>query len=252
MFDYVEIDSSFYKTPNIFMVNNWSKKTPKDFRFTVKFPKVITHDKRLKGIDEELGLFFEAIGGLSDKTLIQLPPSLQIKEGLDNLRELVPQLDNRFRYAIEVRHRSWFQDLAYSFFSNNDICLVWSQLDEIKTPPVVTTDFLYLRLVGDRSIQDKDFGKIQIDRIGEMRKWARNIKRVQDEEEEQVKLAIVAANNHYAGFGPGTVNIFRGMLGLPEAKWEEKEVKMKSRKEEQQQKGSQHRANQLTLTDFLN
>ena len=207
----------------------------------------------MKGVDEELGLFFEAIGGLADKTLallIQLPPSLQIKEGLDNLRELVPQLDNRFRYAIEVRHRSWFQDLAYSFFSNNDICLVWSQLDEIKTPPVVTTDFLYLRLVGDRSIQDKDFGKIQIDRIGEMRKWARNIKRVQ-EEEEQVKLVIVAANNHYAGFGPGTVNIFRGIMGLSEANWEEKEVELKFTKE-QQQMVPQHRLKQLTLTDFLN
>ncbi len=224
VFDYVEIDSSFYKTPNIFMVNNWNNKTPKDFRFTVKFPKVITHDKRLKGVDEELGLFFEVIGGLADKTLallIQLPPSIQIKEGLDNLRELVPQLDNRFRYAIEVRHRSWFQDLAYSFFSNNDICLVWSQLDEIKTPPVVTTDFLYLRLVGDRSIQDKDFGRIQIDRTDEIRKWARNIKRVQDEE-EQVNLAIVAANNHYAGFGPGTVNILLGLLGLSKANWEER------------------------------
>jgi uncharacterized protein YecE (DUF72 family) len=252
VFDYVEIDSSFYRVPNVFMVNNWSKKTPKDFKFTAKFPKVITHDKKLKEVDEELGLFFEAIGGLADKILallIQLPPSLQIKEGLDNLRELVPQLDNRFRYAIEVRHRSWFQDLAYSFFSNNNLCLVWSQLDEIKTPPIVTTDFLYLRLVGDRSIQE-DFGRKQIDRIAEMRKWSRNIKRVQ-EEEERVKLGIVAANNHYAGFGPGTVNIFRGILGLPEASWEEKEVDMKLRKE-QLQKDHRHRPKQLTLTDFLN
>lgn len=234
------------------MVNNWSKKTPKDFKFTAKFPKVITHEKRLKEVDEELVLFFEAIGGLSDKILallIQLPPSLQIKEGLDNLRELVPQLDNRFRYAIEVRHRSWFQDLAYSFFSNNDLCLVWSQLDEIKTPPIVTTDFLYLRLVGDRTIQE-DFGRKQIDRIAEMRKWSRNIKRVQ-EEEELVKLGIVAANNHYAGFGPSTVNIFRGILGLSEASWEEKEVEMKLRNE-QQQKDHRHRPKQLTITDFLN
>jgi uncharacterized protein YecE (DUF72 family) len=239
------------------MVNNWNKKTPKDFRFTAKFPKVITHVKRLKEVDNELDLFFEAINALSDKTLallIQLPPSLQIKEGLDNLSELVPQLDSRFRYAIEVRHRSWFQDLAYSFFSNNDICLVWSQLDEIKTPPVVTTDFLYLRLIGDRSIQEKDFGRVQIDRIAEMRKWARNIKKVEEEEEEQVKLAIVAANNHYAGFGPGTVNIFRGMLGLSEASWEEKKIEVELNKEEEQQHKSrpQLRTKQLTLTDFFN
>ncbi|PWU79477.1 MAG: hypothetical protein DLM72_17070 [Candidatus Nitrosopolaris wilkensis] len=43
LFDYVEIDSSFYRIPNVFMVKNWYKRTPKDFKFTAKFPKVITH-----------------------------------------------------------------------------------------------------------------------------------------------------------------------------------------------------------------
>jgi hypothetical protein len=76
-----------------------------------------------------------------------------------------------------------------------------------------------LRLIGDRSIQEKDFGRIQIDRVLEMQKWADNIKAVQN---ERIKLSIVAANNHYAGFGPGTTNIFRNMLALPESKWEDK------------------------------
>jgi len=49
-----------------------------------------------------------------------------------------------------------------------------------------------------------------------MQKWADGIKTVQ--EDERIKLAIVAANNHYAGFGPGTANVFRNMLGLSEAK----------------------------------
>ena len=93
--------------------------------------------------------------------------------------------------------------------------MVWSQLAELQTPPILTTDFLYLRLIGDRSIQEKDFGRIQIDRVLEMQKWAENIKAVQD---ERIKLAIITANNHYAGFGPGTANVFRNMLGLPEAK----------------------------------
>ena len=122
----------------------------KDFKFTAKFPKVITHDKRLKEVDEELEHFFDVMGPLENKMLallIQLPPSFQIHKGLENLRELVPQLDNRFRYAIEERHPSWFQDLSYSFFANNDICLVWSQLAELQTPPVITTDFVYMRLL---------------------------------------------------------------------------------------------------------
>jgi uncharacterized protein YecE (DUF72 family) len=131
----------------------------------------------------------------ADKTLallIQLPPSLHIFEGLERLRDLVPELDNRFRYAVEVRHSSWFQDLAFNFFANNDICLVWSQLAELQTPPRLTTDFLYLRLIGDRNIEEKDFGRIQIDRVLEMQKWAENVKAIED---ERIKLATVTANN---------------------------------------------------------
>ena len=94
--------------------------------------------------------------------------------------------------------------------------------------PTNNHDRLYLRFIGDRSIQEKDFGRIQIDRITEMQKWAENIKNVQ----EHMNLAIVAANNHYAGFGPGTVNIFRNMIGLPKAKWEEKEMGIQKQEEQ--------------------
>ncbi len=173
VFDYVEIDSSFYRIPTIFMVKNWCKRSPQNFKFTAKFPKIITHDKRLKAVDKELGQFFESMRPLADKTLallVQLHPSVHLFEGLERLRDLVPELDTRFRYAVEVRHSSWFQDLAYNFFANNDICMVWSQLAELQTPPILTTDFLYLRLISDRSIEVKDFGRIQIDRVLEIQK----------------------------------------------------------------------------------
>ena len=186
VFDYVEIDSSFYRIPNVFTVKNWFKKTPENFKFTAKFPKVITHDKRLKDVSRELEYFHQSMLPLRDKTLallIQLPPSLKITEGLDNLRQVVSELDTKFRYAVEVRDRSWFQDLAYNFFANNNICMVWSQLGELRTPPIVTTDFLYLRFIGDRSIDEKDFGKIQKDRVMEMKKWASKVKRVSKQEE---------------------------------------------------------------------
>jgi uncharacterized protein YecE (DUF72 family) len=167
---------------------------------------------------------------------------LLIFEGLERLRDLVPEFDTKFRYAVEVRHSSWFQDLAYNFFANNDLCLVWSQLAELQTPPILTTDFLYLRLIGDRSIEEKDFGRIQIDRVLEMQKWADNIKAVQD---ERINLAIVTANNHYAGFGPGTANVFRNMLGLSEARWEDTG--------KDQEASHQHDLDvkQSTLSDFL-
>jgi uncharacterized protein YecE (DUF72 family) len=99
--------------------------------------------------------------------------------------------------------------------------MVWSLLAGIRTPPIVTTDFLYIRFIGDRTIQEKDFGKIQKDRISEMKKWARFLKRAKEEKQEKINLAIVAANNHYAGFGPGTANTFRKMWDLSEMTWNE-------------------------------
>jgi uncharacterized protein YecE (DUF72 family) len=224
-FDYVEIDSSFYKIPNQFMVKNWDRKTPDNFRFAAKFPKIITHDKHLVDVKEEVELFLKVMEPLREKTLallIQLPPSMEIIPGLEGLRQLVPLLDSKFRYAVEVRHQSWFQDLAYNFFANNNLCMVWSQLAGIRTPPIVTTDFLYVRFIGDRSIDENNFGKIQKDRVLEMSKWARRVKRVEEEkkkENKELSLAMIAANNHYAGFGPGTANMFRKMIGLSEITW---------------------------------
>jgi hypothetical protein len=121
--------------------------------------------------------------------------------------------------------------------------MVWSQLGDLQTPPILTTDFLYLRLIGDRSIQENDFGRIQIDRALEMQKWVENIEAFQN---ERIRLAIVTANNHYAGFGHGS-NIFRNMLGLPEAKWEDRG------KEQEQEASPQHDLDlkQSTLSDFL-
>jgi uncharacterized protein YecE (DUF72 family) len=105
--------------------------------------------------------------------------------------------------------------------------LVWSQLAKIRTPPIVTTDFLYVRFIGDRSIDEKDFGKIQKDRVSEMSNWANEIENVEIGKEKgrrsEVRDAMIAANNHYAGFGPGTVNIFRNMVGLPELSWEDQQ-----------------------------
>ena len=244
IFDYVEIDSSFYSIPDQFIVKNWFKKTPENFGFTAKFPKTVTHDKYLVEVEEEVELFLEHMQPLRDKTLallIQLPPSMEIMPGLEGLRNLLPLLDNRFRYAVEVRHHSWFQDLAYNFFADNDICLVWSQLAKLRTPPIVTTDFLYVRFIGDRSIDEKDFGQIQKDRVLEMKKWANQIRKVDTGmgkgKEKEVSLAMIAANNHYAGFGPGTVNIFRNMIGLPELSWEDQQqIKDQLRQQKEHEK----------------
>ena len=97
-------------------------------------------------------------------------------------------LDPDFRYAIEVRNKSWFDKNVYKLLSDNNICLAWSQLDTIQTPPELTSDFLYLRFIGDRSIVEKDFGRIQKDRLKELRLWSDSVHRVKS----KAKYAVVA------------------------------------------------------------
>jgi uncharacterized protein YecE (DUF72 family) len=153
---------------------------------------------------------------LYDKILVflmQLPPSLQIAEGLELIKNLQYNLDPSFRYAIEVRHHSWFNELFYNYLKEKNYCLVWSQQDIIVTPPVLTTNFLYLRLIGDTSIDERDFGKIKKDRTKEMQLWIDILKDIQKNEKD-IKNAIIAANNHYAGFGPMTAKLIAEMMDL--------------------------------------
>ena len=110
--------------------------------------------------------------------------------------------------------------------------------------PVVTTDFLYIRFIGDRTIQEKDFGKIQKDRISEMKKWVRFLKRAREEQRDRLNLAIVAANIHYAGFGPGTANTFRKMLDLSEVTWENVDI-------HDPEMRTSSNTKQTSLSDFL-
>jgi len=224
--NYVEIDSTFYNIPSELMVRNWNKRTPDNFRFTAKFPKIITHDKRFKNVEKDLELFYQRMEPLKDKMLallIQLPPSYQLKEGLEDFSGYNFFFEGDFRYAVEVRHPSWFNDLAYNFFKNNNIAMVWSQMDRLQTPPIVTSDFVYLRLIGDRRLPESQFGKIQIDRTEEIRNWSEKMKEVRGNE-KNVKAAIVAANNHYGGYGPGTVDIFRQNMDMEKISFENVDI----------------------------
>ena len=112
VFDFVEIDSSFYSPPNLFVTKRWASVTPDNFRFAAKFHRSITHEKRLADPDNnQLRYFFDVMRPLRKKLLallLQMPPSLTAKEGLKKLEALVHMFDPDFRYAIEFRHKSWF------------------------------------------------------------------------------------------------------------------------------------------------
>jgi uncharacterized protein YecE (DUF72 family) len=203
------------------LTKRWDRTTLDNFRFTAKFPRTITDEKRLADPEKELRYFLDMMRPLQRKLLallIQLPPTLSANEGLKKLEALFDLLDSHFRYAIEVRHKPWFDSKKfYKLLSDNNICLVWSQLDTIQTPPELTSDFCYLRFIGDRSINEKNFGRIQKDRFEELQRWSKEVIKLRD----KARFAIVAANNHYAGFGSAIANSFRKMMGLKEVVWEE-------------------------------
>jgi hypothetical protein len=78
---------------------------------------------------------------------------------------------------------------VYKLLSDNNICLAWSQLDNIQTPPELTSDFVYLLFIGDMSINEKDFGTVQKDRLTELNRWSDSLRSIKN----IAKFAIVAA-----------------------------------------------------------
>ena len=109
-FDAVEINSSFHRPHRRQTYERWAASVPADFQFSVKLPKTITHEHRLKGCEANLSRFQGEVEGLGHKLgvlLVQLPPSLMFG---DESETFLLQLRDRFQCAIacEPRNPSWF------------------------------------------------------------------------------------------------------------------------------------------------
>ena len=220
-FKFVEVDSTYYRIPSRSSVRGWKDKTPEDFKFSLKFPKVITHEKKLEDVVKPLSILFYSLEPLIEKTLtllIQLPPFLSEGKGFNPLQGMIRHLDKRFRYSLEVRHSSWFNDNLYDLLRENNISLVWSVRDKLVSPSIVTSDQVYLRFIGDRSISEKDFGMIVKDRRKEMLEYVKKVRETQNEN-SNINDVLIAFNNHFAGFGPQSVNDFLKLMNMPEIEW---------------------------------
>jgi uncharacterized protein YecE (DUF72 family) len=134
--------------------------------------------------------------------------------------------------------------------------MVWSQMDRLQTPPIVTSDFVYLRLIGDRRLCEDQFGKIQINRTEEIRNWANKLKDVRQNQKD-VKVGIVAANNHYGGYGPGTVDIFRQNMDMEKLSFENVDLDEINRQLSLEtnlissRQMQDHQGKQTSLSDFI-
>ncbi len=211
VFDVVEVDSSFYRIPPRGMVAGWRRATPEEFRFTAKFPRTITHEHKLREVERPLGWFYSAFDELGPKLealVVQLPPSLRYEKDMQALEGFLNLLKEDVTHAVEFRHKSWFREDVYALLERYGVVLAWSQNQYLTTPSRLTADAFYLRMIGDRSLTR--LGELQRDRSQEMTAWMEQAKDVVDE----VRRGYVFFNNHYAGFGPGSVNEFRRLAGL--------------------------------------
>lgn len=113
-FNAVEGNTTFYATPSEAMVARWLESTPETFRFSFKFPRVITHEYKLHSVSAETKAFLERMQPLGPRLngfLIQLPASFT-PSMLNALDEFIQNLPPIYKYAVEVRHPAFFTDAS--------------------------------------------------------------------------------------------------------------------------------------------
>ncbi|RLP92873.1 DUF72 domain-containing protein [Micromonospora sp. BL4] len=110
--DAVEGNTTFYATPSRDTVASWAAQTDPDFRFVLKLPKIVTHERRLTDADEPLRAFLDAIEPLGPRAhalWIQLPGSFSPAD-VPTLSRFLGRLPRSHRYAVEVRHPAFFTE----------------------------------------------------------------------------------------------------------------------------------------------
>jgi uncharacterized protein YecE (DUF72 family) len=200
IFDSVEVDSSFYRAPSKSMIAGWVKATGPDFKFSLKIPKAITHDKRLMGIEGEFLHFVDLVepiakAGKLGCLLAQLPPTFTFKEK-DNLESFFNLLPRSIHFAIEFRHDSWNRKDTWELLEKYDVAnTVTDSPIEFLTKPVVTaTTHSYVRWHGRGKSIWYDYTYSE----QELRSWLDKLEVM----EEKVPLVYAYFNNHYHASAP--------------------------------------------------
>ncbi|HEV3261131.1 MAG TPA: DUF72 domain-containing protein [Gemmataceae bacterium] len=224
-FAVVEVDSTFYRSPSIKMVQGWRDRTPAGFGFSLKVPQVITHEKVLLDCREEVEGFVAAARLLEDKLLCCL---LQFgyfnRSAFPDRDSFLERLDGFLAgwpadvpVAVEVRNKTWVSPPLADCLRRHHA--VWALADQdwmpsplgtVKTLDTVTGPFAYVRLLGDRATverQTKVFDHIVVDRSGQLRDDAQAIRLLS----ERVPV-LVFVNNHFAGHAPATIGELQAML----------------------------------------
>jgi uncharacterized protein YecE (DUF72 family) len=207
----VELDTTFHSIPRPSIVQSWFQSSPDDFLFCLKTPRAITHEQGLKGSEGLMDEFIDAISPLQYKTgpiLLQLPPSYD-NDNYPSLQKFLEQLSPSNRYAIELRHPSWYNEKTKQLLSEYRVC--WVSLDFPNLPRLIfpTTDFLYIRWIGINNLYHRHSFE-RVDKSNELREWVKTIHPFLD----QIPRMYGFFNNDYTGFAAGTCKRFMRLVGL--------------------------------------
>jgi len=221
-FDTVEVDSTFYRIPSKATVQGWALKTPKGFVFAAKFPQVITHEKVLVDCDDDMAQVLKVMDALGEKLgplLFQFgyfnkKAFVGVNDFLARLRPILKKLPKDHKFAVEIRNKNWLVPQFVETLRERGAAL--TLIDQAWMPrpaqwfeklDPITADFTYVRWLGDRKgIEErtKTWDKVIVDRSEDLAEWVQVLKTVHNR-----KIQIYAyANNHYAGYGPATVEMF--------------------------------------------
>jgi uncharacterized protein YecE (DUF72 family) len=222
----VEVDSTFYRIPSKTTVSSWKEKTPEDFVFAAKIPQTITHEKFLDDCQDELKAFLNAIEILGDKLgalLFQFRyyRKAEMASGDDFIERLAPflkKLPKGYRFALEVRNKTWVNEKLLNLLAKHNVAFALTDhpwMENVNSLmerlDVVTSDFCYVRWLGDRKKieeETKRWNSIIIDRRREMKRWIPAIKELRAGD---IGAVYAFFNNHYAGYAPGSIDLFKEM-----------------------------------------
>jgi uncharacterized protein YecE (DUF72 family) len=225
-FGAVEVDSTFYHAPVPKNVARWAEVTPPDFLFSLKLTEEITHERRLRDCDDLVAKFIAGLAPLRSKlacVLIQLPPSFKPDRDERALREFVPRLPSEVRWAIEFRDEKWHAPRIAHLLEEHRVCWVWNDTSTVERSAEAafgfwphTTDFLYLRLVGDLDTKYDGGGspihqyrEVIWPRDAALANWAEKVRATMP----GMKRVLIYGANHYEGFAPATAARIAGLLG---------------------------------------
>jgi uncharacterized protein YecE (DUF72 family) len=174
-FNTVEVNMSFYRFPFKNMLKGWYDRTPKNFRFTLKANRLITHVKRLKGTKELLASFYSLADLLEEKLaciLFQMPPSLRKDKDMKTLESFLKSLSPDHNNVMEFRHKSWFCQEVYDLLSVHKAIFCILSAPKLPSDAVATGKAAYVRFHGETSWYSYDYSE------EELKEWAQQIRKL--------------------------------------------------------------------------